>query len=100
MAEMMAWFNSNLLGTKLVVPTNLYQRDKSKGWTKIQQQEYVRTVMEGQASTPFVVNIKRGTARVMDGAHRLEALDLFKKNKIGIPSCGVVIYHNQVVPRN
>ena len=93
---MLARYRSNALGTKMVVPTNLYQRGPGKGWDTKQQQDYVSSVFEGRAATPFVLNLVKSTARVMDGGHRLEALDAFKKGKFGLRSGGSDYYWDQV----
>lgn len=94
--ELTTWTSSNLLGTRLCVPTNLYQREFSKGWDVKQMQEYVIKVFEGRGCTPFVVNVLRSTARVMDGAHRLEAIDRFKRDKFGIPIRGSIYLWSKV----
>ena len=98
-SEMMTRYTTDLLGTRLVVPTHLYQRGPGKGWDTKQQQDYVSSVFEGRAATPFVVNVVACTARVMDGGHRLEALDGFKRGKFGLRSGGQDYYWGQVLSR-
>ena len=70
--------------SKLEVPENYYQRNSKEGWTEAQKSKYLTTVFAGQAATPFVVNLKRKHARVIDGGHRLDALISFYRNEVGM----------------
>jgi hypothetical protein len=90
--EVYQWYYTDTAKqSQLKVPENYYQRDMTKyqremtkGWTDDQTAEYLRTVFAGQAATPFVINVKRKDARVVDGGHRLNALLKFKKDEIGM----------------
>ena len=81
--------------TKLVFDTK-YQRDKEYGWSDDQKSQYLRTVMAGRASTPFVVNIVRATARLMDGGHRLHALLSFYNNEVPMKVGEALVFFRQL----
>ena len=70
--------------SKLEVPENYYQRNSKEGWTEAQKSKYLTTIFAGQAATPFVINLKRKHARVIDGGHRLDALLSFYRNEVGM----------------
>lgn len=52
--------------------------------------------MAGRASTPFVVNIVRATARLMDGGHRMQALLMFWQNKVPMKIGEARVYYEQL----
>ncbi len=91
------WFYTNTFKpSKLIVPEHYYQRDKSSGWTSDQKGKYIRTVFAGQAATPFVINIKRTEARVIDGGHRIHTLLEFKKNQVYMLVGDQRVYYRQL----
>ena len=89
-------FTTDLLGAQIIVPSDLYQRNQDKGWTKLKQGQYVASVFAGTASAAFVINKKSAQARLVDGGHRKKAIELFKQGKVGMPSPHGLIFWNQV----
>ena len=99
--ELKTWFFTDLLGSRLMIPTAYYQREFSRGWDKQQQSDYIQTVLAGQAPIPIVVNVMNSQARIIDGGHRIYALDMFWKNAVGMDSIGdgsTTVYYDQVHP--
>ena len=90
------WHLAGLVKTSQLVFAHYYQRKRDVGWSEDQESQYLTTVLAGQASTPFVINIKRAEARLMDGGHRLHALVRFWNNKIPMKLGQVPVYFQQL----
>ena len=90
------YYTDTAKNSQLTVPENYYQRDMTSGWNDESSAQYLKTVFAGQAPTPFVVNIKRKEARVVDGGHRLNALLRFKRNEIGMQVGSKRVLFNQL----
>ena len=91
-------FTTDLFGAQIIVPSDLYQRNQDKGWTKLKQGQYLASVFAGTASAAFVINKKSAQARLVDGGHRKKAIELFKQGKVGMqgPHSGTIFW-NQVL---
>ena len=76
------WYYTNTARTTQLVYDIRYQRNQNVGWDPEKKSQFLKTVMAGQSATPFVVNILRSQARLMDGGHRLQTILTFFKNEI------------------
>jgi len=94
--QVLQWHLTDTARPTMLVFDTKYQRDKEYGWSDDQKSQYLRTVMAGRASTPFVVNIVRATARLMDGGHRLHALLSFYKNEVPMKVGEALVYYEQL----
>ena len=94
------WHLTNLVRPSQLVFAHYYQRERDAGWTEDQESQYLRTVLAGQASTPFVINIKRAEARLMDGGHRLHALVRFWNNEVPMKVGQALVYFKQLPPED
>jgi hypothetical protein len=95
--EMYQWYYTDTAKpSQLRIPEHYYQRDMTAGWGEERASKYLQTVFAGQAGTPFILNILRKDARVVDGGHRLNALLGFKKNEVGMKVGSKVVYFKQL----
>jgi hypothetical protein len=53
-------------------------------------------VFAGQAVTPFVMNIRRTEARIMDGGHRIHTLLQFKRNEVAMLVKTQKVFYSQL----
>ena len=96
--QVLQWHLSNTSKSSRLNFDTYYQRDQTAGWTEEQESQYIKSVMAGRASTPFVANTKRASARLMDGGHRLQALLKFYKNELPIKIGDQKVFYKQVHP--
>ena len=69
----------------LSIPKRYYQRNSERGWTRDQKGEFLASVLADRAKAPIVINkVSEICARVMDGGHRLKALQDFKGEQVPI----------------
>ena len=81
-AGLLQWHYTDTARTSKLVYDTKYQRNQNAGWDPEKKSQFLKTVMAGQAATPFVVNIRRKEARLMDGGHRLQTIVAFIKDEI------------------
>lgn len=93
---LLQWHHTNTACSSQLIFDKKYQRDQNVGWDAEKKSQYLKTVMAGQAATPFVANVGRGTARLMDGGHRLQALVAFCKGEIQMQINGSQVYYTQL----
>jgi len=93
---LLQWHLSDTSRSSKLVYDKKYQRDQNVGWDSEKKSQYLKTVMAGQAATPFVANVcNGGRARLMDGGHRLQALVAFYKGEIPMQIKGCDVYYTQ-----
>ena len=95
-ATLQSWFYTNTARSTQLVYDHTYQRNQNVGWDPEKKSQYLKTVMAGQAATPFVVNNARKQARLMDGGHRLQTILEFMKNKIQMDIGSSKVFYSQL----
>ena len=93
---LLQWHYTNTSRTSQLVYDKKYQREHNFGWDSEKKGQYLRTVMAGQAATPFVANEVRKQARLMDGGHRLDTIAEFHKGNIAMDIKGYKVYFTQL----
>eukprot|EP00953_Heterococcus_sp_UTEX-ZZ885_P007687 4635-Heterococcus_DN1.PRE.2 len=93
---MKTWYTSNLTGTQLKVPEEIYQRNPREGWPDAQQRDYILAVLRGEAAHPFTIRTITGTTRVIDGGHRLLALMAFMDDSLVVNVGGHDVYYRDL----
>lgn len=93
---LLQWHLTNTSRSSQLVYDKKYQRDQNVGWDLEKKSQYLKTVMAGQAATPFVANVVRSQARLMDGGHRLQALVAFFKDEIPMQIKGSEVWCGQL----
>ena len=63
-AGLLQWHYTDTARTSKLVYDTKYQRNQNAGWDPEKQSQFLKTVMAGQAATPFVVNVRRKEARL------------------------------------
>ena len=93
---LLQWHYTPTSQSSQLVYDKKYQREHNFGWDSEKKAQYLRTVMAGQAATPFVANEIRKQARLMDGGHRLDTIAEFYKGHIAMDIKGYKVYFPQL----
>jgi hypothetical protein len=64
-AGLLQWHYTDTARTSKLVYDTKYQRNQNAGWDPEKKSQFLKTVMAGQAATPFVVNVRRKEARLL-----------------------------------